>query len=122
QRAISLQPMSTLSAPPQSTARRRVARIWWSSGLLVLLGLVLYGHGLDAPFIFDGDLTLLEHPALHRPWPLGEMPFWNRCCGAWTFQWNFWLGGPRPRWYHLVNNLIHVGCALIVFDLVRRSL
>jgi protein O-mannosyl-transferase len=41
---------------------------------------------------------------------------------ALTFAWNYRLGGLEVRGYHLANIAIHVGSALLLFGIVRRTL
>jgi tetratricopeptide (TPR) repeat protein len=108
---------------PAGPPRRRLSRILGPAAA-VLVGLAAYAGTLDAPFTFDDDTSIVHNPSVHD---LGgflaggkgyrEHP--TRFVGNLTFALNHHLSGLDPTGYHLVNILIHVFNALLLWALVR---
>ncbi len=94
------------------------APICWA--MIALAGVIAFGNGFAAPFVFDGD-PLAEGLATGRlfPYTLGGV---NRGVAVLTFQANYLLDGTRVWGYHAVNLAIHIAAALALFGIVRRSL
>lgn len=76
---------------------------------------------LNAPFIFD-DTFLLEE-IQRKTWyqlllpSAGLRPFYKL-----SFALNFYISGIEPWSYHVVNILIHIANAWLLFEIVRYSL
>ena len=96
--------------PPQTTAKAVV--------LLALAGLFAYYNSLHGAFVFD-DMRFVSDPNLGRPFASSMVA---RPVVALSLSANFWLDGLNPRGYHLVNLAVHVLGAVVLFDLVRRTL
>lgn len=97
-------------------------------GLLVLAILLAYANSFYGDFVFDDRFTLVESADLHditdpyaifvgREFGLPVRPF-----PYLTFALNYAVDGLNPRFYHLVNLLIHIGCSLFAFDIARWTL
>src|SRR5215207_1799565 len=108
---------------------RHVARGWWRPLLMVLATTAIYWNSLSAPFIFDDAVAIAENVEL-RQWPnvisvltsaKSETPLSGRPVVSLTFGLNYAIGGLDIRGYRLVNLAIHVGCGLLLFGLVRRT-
>lgn len=87
-------------------------RLRSAGAAVALLGAALacYLPAIDAPFVFDDP----------RP---GEPLFWsNRPLVAASFAWNRAWSGAETWSFHLVNVLVHVGAALCLLGLARRTL
>ncbi|MBS0633043.1 MAG: tetratricopeptide repeat protein [Verrucomicrobia bacterium] len=98
----------------------------WAVGLLLAVTLIAYANSLLGPLVFDdvdaivnndslASLGAALHPPSHRT--VSGRPVANV-----TFALNRLAGGVDPIGYHAVNLLIHLGAALTLFGLVRRTL
>ncbi len=123
---------STLMA----NATSRVGRADWIAALVLaaVLGLV-YGRAARAPFVHDDNMSVLHNPSIVRLWPpfgtvaqpgplrpprdavTSGRPLLNL-----TLALNYAAGGYNPVGYHLVNLLIHIGAAILLYGIVRRTL
>ncbi|MBI4839245.1 MAG: tetratricopeptide repeat protein [Nitrospirae bacterium] len=89
--------------------------------LFLLTGLLIYSNAvIDGIFIFDDSEYILGNPIIQ------SLSYFNlsdpRQIGYLSFALNYALGGEDPVWYHLVNVLIHITNAVIVFLFVRLIL
>ena len=89
--------------------------------LFLLTGLLIYSNAIiNGIFIFDDSEYILGNPIIQ------SLAYFNlsdpRQVGYLSFALNYALGGENPVWYHLVNVLIHIINAVIVFLLVRLIL
>jgi tetratricopeptide (TPR) repeat protein len=101
----------------------------WLLGLLLILLVVLaYANTLHGPFTYDDYNDVLENTSIRHLWPLWEVfrvpgqGFMTRPVANLTFALDYALGGPKPFWFHLTNLLVHLGAALALLGLVRRTL
>ena len=104
----------------------------WTPWLLVLLLAVLvvlaYSNTLHSPFTYDDYNDILENASVRHLWPLWEVirvsgqGFMTRPIANLTFALDYALRGPEPFWFHCTNLLIHLGAALALLGLVRRTL
>lgn len=101
----------------------------WLLGLLLALLVVLaYVNTLHSPFTYDDYNDVLDNTSIRHLWPLWEVfripgqGFMTRPVANLTFAVDYALGGPKPFWFHLTNLLIHLGAALVLLGLVRRTL
>lgn len=102
---------------------RRWSRLspWGGAALLTLAVAVLYGHTLGVPWYFDDHQALLGNPVVRN---LGRAlaELWRpRGVALFTFAANYRFAGAAVAAYHLTNIAIHLGCALLVWRLLRRS-
>jgi tetratricopeptide (TPR) repeat protein len=89
--------------------------------LILLVGLCTYANSFTGAFLFDDVPWITEslsiaHPAQY----LREMA--SRPVVALTLALNYRLGGLSVLGYHALNLAIHVGAALALFGVVRRTL
>ncbi len=99
-------------------------------GLIILAGLVVYQNSLTGSLIFDDRACILRNPNLRSLWPLSTAlsappelhPLARRPLVSLSLAVNYALGGFDVRGYHLLNLAIHLGTALVLFGLVRRTL
>jgi len=107
---------STLPSAP-SSAR-------WPFALIAAAGLVTYANALGHPFVFDDAGTVVDNATIRA---IGSSLLGGPAQGAaagrplvnLTLALNYAAGGLSPWGYHLVNLGVHVGCALLVFALLR---
>lgn len=126
---------------PANIAQRasRMAWLLWPSvqiALILFVGLGLYLHTLNAPFIFDDFGCVKENPVIRnfilyldfdnvRALNLApdlKNSFALRPVVYLTFFLNYLCGGVQEFGYHLVNTAIHLLNALLVYRLVTVTL
>jgi len=86
--------------------------------LLALVGLFAYYNSLHGAFVLD-DSRFVADPNVGRPFASSMAP---RPVIAVSLSVNYWLDGLNPRGYHAANLLVHVLAAVVLYDLVRRTL
>src|SRR5688572_15912022 len=95
---------------------------------LAALAFAVYQGSLDVPFLWDDEIAIVENPRLRTLWPFGDAgyavqsPESGRPVVRFTLALNHALGGLAVRGYHLFNLAVHVGAALLLFAIVRRTL
>jgi len=103
----------------------------WRAAIIVAATLAAYHNSFSVPFVFDDVLAIVENPTLRQLWPpwgsfsppsgqgltVEGRPLLNV-----SFALNYALGGVSPQGYHVVNLVIHLFAALVLFGVVRRSL
>lgn len=133
------------SLPSANTERSRspgASRFAWvllppvQIGIILLLGMGLYLNTLNAPFIFDDYPCILENPAITsldyffdyekvRELTIDvdiKNNFALRPVVYLTFALNYLVGGTRVFGFHLVNTIIHLINALLIYALVALTL
>jgi tetratricopeptide (TPR) repeat protein len=114
-------PSGSLSPVPAPAPSTGAADALPQLVVVVLATLAAYANALRVPFHFDDFGVVLSNRVLREPallWP----PLAPRWLGDLTFALNFAVGGTDPLGYHLVNVLLHVANALLVFALARTTL
>ncbi len=88
--------------------------------LLVVLGLLIYSNVLrNGVFLFDDFEYVVDNPLIRNPSLFADMTD-PRQIGYLSFSLNYALSGDSsPFGYHLVNVLIHIANAIMVFFLLR---
>jgi tetratricopeptide (TPR) repeat protein len=99
------------------------------SAALVVIGLVVFGNSVSAPFIWDDRVAIVENTSIAPPSglvdafrPPAENPMTGRPLVNASLALNYRLGGLHPFGYHVWNILTHIAAALIFFGIVRRTL
>lgn len=94
-----------------------------------MVGFAAYLNGLDSPFIYDDVPAIEENEFIRQLWPPSvffqapeNSPVAGRPVVSLTLAVNYALGGLDVVGYHVFNLLLHVGCALLLFGVVRRTL
>jgi len=98
--------------------------------LIVLATFAAYHNSFSGPFLFDDIPGIVENPSIRHLWPITRVmipplnsagaegrPIVNLSLAV-----NYALGGTRVAGYHVVNLLIHVAVALVLFGLLLRTL
>jgi len=105
------------------------AAIWARAGVIVLLGILIYGNTLSAPFILDDEESITLNEQIRQLWPPSvvlfpdrEVPTAGRPVANVSLAANYAADGLDVRGYHIVNIGIHIACALVLFGIVRRTL
>lgn len=103
------------------------ARFHWA---LIICGALLSWGALDGPFIFDDINAIVGNESIRQLWPPdwlpateeGSPPVRSRPVTNLSLALNYAVGGLHPGGYRIFNTLIHVGCGLLLFGLLRRRL
>jgi len=106
---------------------------WRQKGLmltaLVLLGLLIYSNTLQGPFIFDDSYIAnqsklrITHLTLKEILRAGfESRIKTRPVANISFGLNYYLHGYGVRGYHIVNILIHIMNAILLFLFIQTTL
>jgi len=85
---------------------------------IAFVGILLYSHILHAPFVFDDYSSIIENESIRNIPGLLKNFYHNRYLPLLSFAFNYAIGGLNPFGYHVINNLIHVINALLVYYLV----
>jgi Flp pilus assembly protein TadD len=100
--------------------------------IIILLGSLAYSNTFNAPFVFDDNINII-HNTIVKDFRYFSDPslidtvtknkellygFKNRTVGYFTFALNYKAHGLNVFGYHLVNLLIHIANALLVYQLV----
>jgi tetratricopeptide (TPR) repeat protein len=101
---------------------------WASRGLIAGAIFIAFGSSRLAPFVLDDQIAIIDNQTLRRLWPLSgalfaerESPLAARPLVNLSFAVNYAIGALDPRLYHLANILVHIGCALVLWGVVRRT-
>ena len=94
---------------------------------IFLFGLLAYHRSFGNPFIFDDIRSIQENPkirSLSREMFNPPVPraVTNRPVVNASFALNYAIGGLEVGSFHVLNLLIHMGAALLLFGIVRRTL
>jgi len=119
----------------------KVDRRWdwaWNLGAVVGIGAVLfvvYFGVLDAPFVYDDEITIESNSSIARLWPLvgdgrnpgplnpaKNLPTAGRPLVNLSFAFNYWWGKLEPAGYRALNLAIHYLSAMLLMVIVRRTL
>ncbi|MFZ2198746.1 MAG: hypothetical protein WAV13_13480, partial [Thermodesulfovibrionales bacterium] len=85
---------------------------------IFFLGFLVYSNILHAPFVFDDYTSVLDNETVKNLKTALSNAANKRGVTFLSFALNYAAGGDKPFGYHLVNNLIHVCNALLVYWLV----
>ena len=118
---------------PESQGVRAILAVL---GVLVLIGAIgwVYGRVVSAPFVFDDSAGIVNNTSIRALWPLWDaeqptplhpgpnLPTSARPLVNVTLALNYAVGQLDPRGYHLVNVVLHVIAALLLWGVVWRAL
>lgn len=90
-----------------------------------------YANSLGVPFVYDDTLAIPENATIRHLWPLtdvllpqaqGGLTVSGRPILNLSLAINHAISGPNVWSYHVFNLLVHMGSALLLFGIVRRTL
>jgi tetratricopeptide (TPR) repeat protein len=124
-------PDAAAPARAQPAASARSSRIvWLAACALVLATAAAYSNSFSGPFVFDDTSSIVSNPTIRSLWPpwealstprvgvtVGGRPILN-----FSLALNYAFSGTSVTGYHVGNLLIHLGAALALFGLLRRTL
>jgi len=121
-------PSRSKDRPPAPVPETAARAAWICGTVLALATLLAYGNSLSGPFVFDDILSVVENQGIHDLSRLGdvlrperELPTAGRPLVNLSFAMNYAAGGLSVTGYHVVNLAFHIGSALLVFGIVRRT-
>jgi tetratricopeptide (TPR) repeat protein len=115
--------------PPERGPRRSAWFLALPFALIVATGILVYANSLQGPFIWDDETAIVTNPTIRQLWPLsgplvppGETPMAGRPLANLTLALNYAAGALDVVGYRIFNLLLHIGCALLLFVIIRRTL
>lgn len=128
-------PKTKASIEQESSLPPRELPAWLALGLVAAAVWLVYGRALDAPFIFDDSISVLHNPTIRSLWPLvgdaaqrgplrppTENPMSARPLVNFSLAVNYRWGQLDPRGYRAFNIFLHMLNAMLLWDLVQRTL
>jgi len=96
--------------------------------IIIILSLLVYSNSFESTFQYDDVHSIVVNPYIKNPANLLKL-FWTPEMGSGlvketssyrpllmaSYALNFYLGGMNIFGYHLLNTIIHTGCALLVY-------
>ena len=111
---------------------RHRAKILLAAAIIIPAAIAAYSNCFDGVFLYDDHASIVENPHIRNLWPLSQamsLPMLNsgatidgRPILSLSFAVNYALLGDEPWGFHLVNMLIHISAALLLFEIVRRTI
>ena len=94
--------------------------------LIVVIGIVAYANSFQAPFAMDDNWTIVDNPVIRSldnfyANPKGYRFLPNRYVATLSLALNYKYGGLDVTGYHIVNLVIHLLSALLVYTLLRLT-
>lgn len=126
-----------LTDPDKTLRRSALGRGGSLIGMAFLVTIVaaVYYPAATGPFVFDDAGTIVDNPSIRQLWPLvgdGEhagplnpsptSAVHGRPLVSLTFAANYYLGGLDPFGYRIVNLVVHLLSALLLWAIVARTL
>src|SRR5262245_22203635 len=91
------------------------------AGALIVGGVLLFGASFTHPFHFDDALITNDSNVTNAAsWSHFFNPLYLRQLTFFSFYLNHLVGGLNPAGYHVVNVLVHIANAVLLFWLLRR--
>ena len=96
--------------------------------LIVLIGVVIYANSLNSPFVYDDIGYIVENVNLKKLSRLPELLTSSidplkaayRPLLMLSFAFNYLVGGLDPFSYHVVNLLLHILNATLLYFLIQE--
>lgn len=113
--------MTNPSAIPEKMTQSRL--YFFMATAIILVGFIAYANSFQGVFLLDDHTAILWHPRVHDyHWRYLFSAASTRPVTELTFALNYQLGRENTFGYHLVNLLIHLSAALLLFDLLQMTL
>ena len=104
--------------------------IFLAGVVLMLAVLAVYRNSLNAPFLFDDSLAVVDNESIHHLWPpwqaLSPPPDGSGATGRplvnLSLAVNYAIGRLDVRGYHVMNLMLHILASLTLWGVLRRTL
>jgi tetratricopeptide (TPR) repeat protein len=98
--------------------------------LVACAALAAYRNSFSGPFVFDDIPGIVDNPSIRHLWPITQALAPSLTAAGATgrpivnlsLAINYALGGTNVAGYHVVNLLLHIAVALVLFSLLLRTL
>lgn len=99
------------------------------SGLIVILGVVVYSRSLGNSFLWDDEVLVLNNPLIRSIRFIPDIlttPLWAgggsyyRPLAVLSYLWDYRLWGLHPFGFHLSNLAVHLAASILLFFLLSR--
>ena len=91
------------------------------AGFIALLSLIAYWPSLDGGFVWDDMILVAKNPLVTGASSLGNIWFAGDFSLSTVVTWIEWLAfGKNPAGYRVVNLLLHIGSALMIWGILAR--
>ncbi len=116
-----------MNQPNEFPRPNQFARRWIAPLLVLILGAIAYSNSENGPFIFDDVAAIQRNPqirsldSLFHP-STNTTTISGRPIAIFSFALDYAIGGLRVQIYHETNVLIHLLCALVLYEVTRRTL
>ncbi len=108
--------------------RSRDGKTWGAVALIVMAGMAAYSNSLSGAFVFDDAPAITENTSIRSLWrldqvllPVEKFDYYRPVLNL-SLAVCYSIGELDVAPYHLLNLGIHLGAALTLFGLVRRTL
>lgn len=105
---------------PKQPGFYREHRLYFIIPAYLVIGYLIYSNILFAPFVFDDAIYIVNNMLLRGLGNFVDVP-WNRYLTYLTFALNYAVSGYDVFGYRLVNVLVHVANAVLVYLLVSLT-
>jgi len=106
---------------------------WWvlaAAGLIIAAGALAYANSFHGPFILDDIDAIPKNPYVRRLWPIWEAmsapahetTAAGRPVVSLSLALNYAISGLGVWSYHVLNLVVHILAAMVLFGIVRRTL
>ena len=100
-----------------------------AAGVIALAGVVAYCNSFGGTYAYDDQEAIVENLTIRRLWPIWPVltppPHGETVSGRpllnLSLAINYAFGGLNVWDYHATNLLIHIGAALVLFGILRRT-
>ncbi len=129
--APAARPREPLAAPSQAPASSPGPRwpVYASAAVIIGVIFLAYLNCYQGAMVLDDRSWILDNPSIKQLSSLGWIfapanagVVGGRPIVSLTLAVNYAIGGENPLGYHVVNVLIHMAAALVLFGVVRRTL
>ena len=98
-------------------------RRWITFLVFLAAAFAAYHNCFNAPFVFDDGYHIVDNERIRSLWPIWPLlRDSSRPLVQLSLAVNFSISGLEPWSYHLFNVLVHIGAALALNGIVRRTL
>jgi len=98
--------------------------VWFPMLVLAVAGLLAYFNSFNVPFQFDDELHILKRESFHSLDAYRNLSYWftinERPLSSFTLTLNYLAGKEHVWGYHLVNWIIHLLSAMVIFFFTSR--
>ena len=119
-----------VETPPPLRPGRHWRPTLLAASLIVLVGTAVYWNSFAGVFVIDDITTIVNNPAIHQWWRLDKVlcpatgdlkSTEGRPLLSLSLAINYAICGTQIWGYHLVNLVLHLCNALLLFDLLGRT-